>query len=92
MIKDTDKTTVIFRVWKSGYGKGDVLALFPGVDFDGCGLYCNSFEPVGQHGAADYTGTISRTRPATPAEYADLRRELETHYGYTLDVRKRWTR
>lgn len=91
MTKDTDKTIVIFRVWKSGYGKGNVIALFPNVPADENNLV-SSFEHVGQHGAADYHHCIRMTRPATPAEYADVKRELETEYGYNLDVRKRWTR
>lgn len=92
MTKDTDKTTVIFRVWKSGSGKGDVIALFPLEKWDDRGMsLCQSYEHVGQHGGANYNGVMNRTRPATPAEYADLRRELEG-IGYALDVRKRWTR
>lgn len=92
MNKDKDTTAVVFRVWKSGTGAGDVIALFPGVNWD-AGHYalCTSYEHVGQHGGANYASVIRRTRPATPAEYADLRRELEG-IGYALDVRKRWTR
>lgn len=93
MTNDTDKTIVIFRVWKSGSGKGDVIALFPADTWhDGTRKLCQSFEHVGQHGGADYAHVIRATRPATPAEYADVKRELETLYGYNLDVRKRWTK
>ena len=91
MKQDEKKTVVIFRVWKSGSGKGEVIALFPGVDFDGCGLYCNSFEHVGQHGAATYTDVISKSSPATPKQYSSVKRELEKGYGYKLSVRKRYT-
>lgn len=91
MKRDKEKTTVVFRVWRSGDGKGKVIALFPGIDYDGRGLYCSSFEHIGQHGAASYTGTIRRSRPATPAEYADVKRELTKEYGYNLEARKRRT-
>lgn len=90
MDKDKDKTTVVFRVYKHGCGKGDVLALFPGEP-SGVRNFVMCYQHVGQHGDADYHHCIRITRPATPAEYADLRRELEG-IGYALDVRKRWTR
>ncbi len=89
MKKDTDTTKVVFRVWKgtSGAGfKGQVIALFPEED-EGHG-FCNSYEHVGQHGSADYRLVISRTKPATPAEYEALRQELES-IGYDLEIRAR---
>lgn len=89
MTQDTDSTTVVFRFWKDhhkgGYGDG-VLALFPEVSHHGA--YCDSYEHVGQHGGADYDLCIAATRPATPAEYAALKAELEGR-GYTLTVRQR---
>lgn len=86
-----DWTDVVFRKWKdhkeSDFGDG-VVALFPGIDA-GSGLV-SSFMHVGQHGGADYTGVISRTRPATEEEYAALMRELQTApYDYKLRVIKR---
>lgn len=81
-------THVVFRVWPNACGT--VLALFPYVDFDVVG-HCTSYEHVGQHGAADYAGCISRTRPAKPAEYVDLKREL-TKIGYRLKVIQRASR
>jgi len=82
-------TVVVFRKWRDKSVIGDgVIALFPEID-DGRGM-CSSFEHVGQHGAADYDGVISRTRAADPAEYAALKAELEAApYNYKLDVRKR---
>lgn len=81
-----EKTVVIFRKWKGG----DIIALFPGWE-ESPGR-CSSFEHVGQHGPADYASVIAKTTPATPAEYADLRRELEKDYGYNLTIRKQRSR
>lgn len=83
---------VIFRVWR-GEG-GGVIALFPElIEYVRSGQHCTCYEHVGQHGTADYAGVISRTRPAKPKEYADLKRELEAApYHYRLIVRKRWQR
>ena len=79
----TEKTVVVFRVWRKG---GDVLALFP-LEDGGRGL-CMSYQHVGQHGAADYGLCIGRTRPATPAEYSDLAAELR-EIGYELRIVRR---
>ena len=87
---DKEKTVVIFRKWKVQTDPGDIIALFPWVE-ESPGR-CSSFEHVGQHGPADYCGVISRTTPATPAEYAGLRRELEQSYGYNLTIRERHSR
>ena len=80
----------MFRKWKGKSEHGDIIALFPWVEESPS--RCSSFEHVGQHGPADYCGVISRTTPATPAEYADLKRELEHSYGYNLAIRKRRSR
>lgn len=90
MKRDKEKTTVIFRKWKVQTDPGDIIALFPWVE-ESPGR-CSSFEHVGQHGRADYCGVIRLTTPATPAEYADLKRELEQYYGYNLTIRKRRSR
>uniref|UniRef100_A0A6M3LG52 Uncharacterized protein n=1 Tax=viral metagenome TaxID=1070528 RepID=A0A6M3LG52_9ZZZZ len=84
-MKDTYKTKVVFRAWK-GLRDFGVIALFPEED---AGLgHCSSYERVGQHGGANYSLVISRTRPAKPSEYADLRLEL-SGLGYNLLVIKR---
>lgn len=81
-----ETTVVVFRRWREK--GGTVFALFP-LDVEGPGLV-SSFEHVGQHSAANYAGCIARSRPVTPAEYADLKRELESKpYEYCLDVRRR---
>ena len=84
-MKDKEITPVLFRVWKTK--PGGVLALFPTIG-EGSGR-CSSYERVGQHGQAHLAGCIHRTRPAKPAEYADLKRELERNYGYRFKVYRR---
>jgi hypothetical protein len=89
---NTDETIVIFRVWKSGYGKGDVIALFPGLNYTSgdCNYgMCMSYMHVGQHSEADYVHCVRMTRPAKPEEYAELEKELES-LGYKLVVKRRW--
>lgn len=65
---------VIFR--KDRQRNGAVFALFPAMAADINGFYCGCYQHVGQHGAANYVLCISNSRPATPAEYADLQDEL----------------
>jgi hypothetical protein len=77
-------TTVIFRKWHNG----DVIALFPHVDFDRLGHHCSSYEHIGQHGGANYYGVIANTKSATPSEYAALCAELK-NIGYELKIAKR---
>lgn len=85
----TDVTDVIFRKWRNA----NVIALFPGVAYDRHGVYCSSYEHVGQHGAAsmDLAGPYQGLDAAKPHEYAELKRELEG-LGYVLKVVKRATR
>ena len=72
---------IIFRK----FPEGDVIALFPDQP-EGRGRI-NSYQHVGQHGAADYQ-LIRELRPAKPAEYHDLLRELK-NIGYKPCVRKK---
>lgn len=81
-----ETTIVIFRVDREGV----VFALFPELPADNYGIYCTSFQHVGQHCAADYNDCIAESRPATPAEYADLEAELRQR-GYDLEIRQRAT-
>ena len=87
MEKDTHITEVVFRVYKSGFDKGEVLALFPysiATDhFVDCYQFC------GQHGSADYDHCVNQTRLATEEEAAGMKKHLEEHYGYNLKVVKR---
>ena len=84
------KTLVVFRVFRSG---GDVIALFPDIAATRNPVYCESYQHVGQHGAAHYTGCMKASRPALPEEYASLVAELQSPpYSYNLDIRQRATR
>ena len=89
---DDEIVPVMFRVWKSGYFKGDVDAIFPTLPFYGDDDWrkhvVTSYAHIAQHGSADLHYVISATRPATPAEYAPLKRELE-QIGYNLRVVQR---
>ena len=77
-------TPVVFRV-----DSDDVIfAMFPTLPADIHGRYCTCYQHVGQHSSADYYGCIADSRPATPAEYADLLGELEK-IGYKLKIVKR---
>ncbi|KKL11927.1 hypothetical protein LCGC14_2540880 [marine sediment metagenome] len=82
-------TLVVFR--KDKEKGGDVFALFPTIASDVDGFYCMSYQHVGQHSGASYPLCIKNSRPATPAEYADLQAELVS-IGYDdLKVCKRET-
>jgi hypothetical protein len=74
---------VVFRVDRDGY----VFALFPTIQATSEG-HCQSYQHVGQHGAADYHLCIACSRPATLSEYVPLKRELE-RIGYHLQVYRR---
>ena len=72
---------VIFRK----FPEGDVIALFPD-QAEGRGRI-NSYQHVGQHGAADYA-LLKELRVAKPAEYRSLLQELK-NIGYKPCVRAR---
>lgn len=86
-----DVTPVIFRVWNRKNDveniNGNVIAIFPTLPASTSNPYLvESYAHVGQHGPADL-GIIHDTRPATPTEYAPLKRELEAEpYKYNLKV------
>jgi hypothetical protein len=85
----TPPTRVIFRKWYRQQDGTGVIALFPDDAWNRSGM-CASYEHVGQHGGADLAGVISRTKPASPDEYAALKRELERPpYDYVLTVIRR---
>ena len=72
------KTKVIFRTFHSG----DAVALFPELPPDAFGVYCVSYQRIGQHGAADISTVVLLTRPSKPDEIRELREELH-RVGYT---------
>lgn len=76
------ETLVIFRKWPNG----QIIALFPLIPSDVNGIYCLSYEHVGQHGGADTQ--LPNTTPALPSEYADLASELR-RIGYKLRIGSR---
>jgi hypothetical protein len=80
---DKHKTKVIFRKFKDG----DIIALFPELQADMSRGNCQSYQHVGQHGAASYD-LVNNTKPATKEECANLAAEL-TSIGYNLDVKRR---
>lgn len=86
--QDIEKTAVIFRRWKGG--NGGIIALFPEIPADIHGYYVLSYEHIGQHGAANYSGVIARTVPASEEEYCNLKQELES-IGYVLAVYQKQT-
>ena len=70
-------TKVVFRKWK----EGDVIALFPDMPWSRYDYTTTSYMHTGQHGAADYAGVITATRPAREEEYRALLAELNA-IGY----------
>lgn len=87
MEKDNYKTDIVFRVDKTKGFKGTVFALFPHEVSTLDGLV-TCYQHVGQHSSAEYAYCISRSRPATPEEYKDLKEELES-IGYDVNVVKK---
>lgn len=78
---------VVFRTWPK---KGDTIALFPTIPGTNDPATCQSYQHVGQHGAAD-PAIVRDTRPATPAEIGELTAELE-RIGYTVKPMRRISR
>lgn len=86
-----ERHPVIFRAVRSGKFKGDVTAVFPTIEGSPGEMSC--YGHIGQHGSCTL-GWYRQTRPALPAEYADLLRELRGIYEESDDpvrlvVRKR---
>lgn len=90
--QDEEVTPVIFRMYGKRRG-GNVIALFPTIPGTNDAYTCADYVHVGQHGSADPQCVINETRAATPAEYADLKKELESApYGYRFQVYARMQR
>ena len=86
MEKDKDNTLTIFRKFPND----EVIALFVNHKYNYQGL-CMSYMHIGQHGGANYSYVLNRTKLATPEEYSDLKTELES-IGYNLKIRRKWIR
>lgn len=89
---DDEVTPVIFRAERSGDFKGDVTAVFPCEPGTSDRHTMSCYAHVGQHSGCTM-GWYMDTRAATPEEYADLKKELESApYGYRLKVYSRMQR
>ena len=88
-------TEVIFRKFKNG--NKEIIALFPYITERTFGT-CESYMHIGQHGTADYNHIMNITKPVRPAEYMDLKTELENYgpkeanYNLKVLVRMSWKR
>lgn len=89
---DTEITPVLFRKRRGKQFEGEITAVFPtdAASYDGYTMGC--YAHVGQHSGCD-RGWYNKTIPATPAECASLKKELESApYGYRFKIYKRITR
>jgi hypothetical protein len=77
-----EPVNVIFRK----YSDGAIIALFPDLYCDDAHRFCESYMHVGQHSGASYVHVLALTKRATPAEYQELKEELE-RAGYVLVMR-----
>jgi hypothetical protein len=84
MKKDTHKTEVIFRKFKSD---GSIIALFPYIINDNQGNIL-SYMHIGQHGSADCFCLTDVTTLAKEEDYRDIYNELNS-IGYNLEIKKR---
>jgi hypothetical protein len=84
MEKDKEITDVVFRYDTTKDWKGTIYALLPHECCDNKGNV-TTYQHVGQHSAADYLHCIGTSRPATPEEYADLKKEMESmRYNFNV--------
>lgn len=86
---------VIFRRWPKREG-GEVIAIFPTLvetQYPNRPPACLAYQHTGQHGGCDVFIVDRTTLVRDPAEYADLKRELESApYFYKLRVVQKWPR
>jgi len=83
---DSETTRVLFRKSRDG----QITAVFPDVRESPRAQLFACYAHVGQHGTCDEAWVREDTRPAKPAEYDNLKRELEREpYGYELVVMAR---
>ena len=86
MKQDQEITKVVFRKFKDG----EVIALFPEIQYNEDRRYCMSYMHIGQHGSANYDLRLC-CKLARPEEYASLLKELED-IGYNLKIQTRVNR
>ncbi len=77
---DEEKTKIIFRKDKED---GDIIAVFPDDRQNDNMIGC--YVHLGQHTTMSLDYYSKETIPATPEEYADLKKELES-IGYNIEV------
>ena len=87
--QDDHETPVLFRIERRK--GGEVTAVFPCEPDDMSGDSMTCYAHIGQHGGCSFEWLANGNhRRATPEEFADLKRELESApYGYRLKVYKR---
>jgi len=69
---------VMFRKYTDN--SGEILAVFPYQAHDPAGGFVTCYARVGQHSGTQMAHVHSATRPAKPAEYAELYQELKGIY------------
>ena len=80
-MKDKPETIeVMFRKYLDK--SAEILAVFPYEAHDRAGTFVTCYAHIGQHGGAQMAHVHSATRPAKPAEYAPLYRELKQIYEH----------
>jgi hypothetical protein len=87
MEKDTHITDVMFRYDTTKDFKGTIFAVLP-HQVDTLQGDVTTYQHVGQHSTGDYNICINTSKPATEAEYSDLKAEMES-LGYNLKVVKK---
>lgn len=87
MQKDTHTTDVMFRVDTTKDFKGTIFAVLP-HNVDTLGGDVITYQHIGQHSTGDYNVCLQTSRPATEAEYTELKTEMET-LGYNIKVVKK---
>lgn len=79
----SQKTKVQFYWDTPDEGITDVFAVFPEI-IEKPGYYA-CYSHVGQHSTASFE-YVAEAEPATPEQYADLKKELEREFGYDLEI------
>lgn len=74
---------VMFRKSTIELFTGDIIAFFV-EDYRNGDVVC--YQHIGQHGTADIEFMKYCTEDASPAEYAELKDELENIIGYDLTI------
>ena len=90
MKKDEEETKVIFKLARHPDGESEIIAFFPGAPANPGNIMCYAHN--GQHGEACEEFYAMRCKNCSKAQYVDLKKELESLFGYRLKIVKRITR